>query len=287
MTRLDHDANVRPWVQAAQARGATVRWADLDPATGELEPAAVAAVLSRAHAAGGGHRRLEPHRHPARRPGDHRPGARGRRAGLRRRRAPHRARPGRRRRPRRRPLRLLAVQVPRPAPGLRRRRRPELLETLHPDKLLPSTDAVPERFELGTLPYELLAGTTAAVDFLAGLGGTVDGDRRARLVRGLTAVEEHEDRLRVRAGGRRSAGCPASPSGRGPGTARRRCCSPPTGARRPSSRAGWPSATSTRRPARSTRSSPPAGSAWATPAACGSEWRPTPTTRTSTACSPA
>ena len=34
---------------------------------------------------------------------------------------------------------------------------------------LPSTDAVPERFELGTLPYELLAGTTAAVDFLAGL----------------------------------------------------------------------------------------------------------------------
>ena len=48
---------------------------------------------------------------------------------------------------------------------------PALLETLHPDKLLPSTDAVPERFELGTLPYELLAGTTAAVDFLAGLAG--------------------------------------------------------------------------------------------------------------------
>ena len=64
---------------------------------------------------------------------------------------------------------------------------PDLLETLHPDKLLPSTDAVPERFELGTLPYELLAGTTAAVDFLAGLGGT-DGDRRARLRAGITAV---------------------------------------------------------------------------------------------------
>ena len=29
---------------------------------------------------------------------------------------------------------------------------PALLETLHPDKLLPSTDAVPEQFELGTLP---------------------------------------------------------------------------------------------------------------------------------------
>ena len=46
---------------------------------------------------------------------------------------------------------------------------PDLLETLTPDKLAPSTDSVPERFELGTLPYELLAGTTAAVDFLAGL----------------------------------------------------------------------------------------------------------------------
>ena len=44
-----------------------------------------------------------------------------------------------------------------------------LLEALRPDKLLPSTDVVPERFELGTLPYELMAGTTAAVDFLAAL----------------------------------------------------------------------------------------------------------------------
>ena len=48
---------------------------------------------------------------------------------------------------------------------------PSLLETLSPAKLLPSSDEVPERFELGTLPYELLAGTTAAVDFLAGIGG--------------------------------------------------------------------------------------------------------------------
>ena len=54
---------------------------------------------------------------------------------------------------------------------------PALLETLHPDKLLPSTDAVPERFELGTLPYELMAGTTAAVDFIAGLADA-DTERR-------------------------------------------------------------------------------------------------------------
>ena len=36
--------------------------------------------------------------------------------------------------------------------------------------LLPMTDAVPERFELGTLPYELPAGPTAALDVVtAGL----------------------------------------------------------------------------------------------------------------------
>ncbi len=29
---------------------------------------------------------------------------------------------------------------------------------------------MPERFELGTLPYEIMAGVTAAVDFIAGLG---------------------------------------------------------------------------------------------------------------------
>src|SRR5579859_2463325 len=46
VTRLDHDANVRPWVYAAEAAGATLRWAGFDPATGELSPQAVASVLS-------------------------------------------------------------------------------------------------------------------------------------------------------------------------------------------------------------------------------------------------
>lgn len=36
LTRLDHDANVTPWVMAARDAGATVRWIDLDPATGTL-----------------------------------------------------------------------------------------------------------------------------------------------------------------------------------------------------------------------------------------------------------
>jgi selenocysteine lyase/cysteine desulfurase len=75
---------------------------------------------------------------------------------------------------------------------------PDLLETLHPDKLLPSTEAVPERFELGTLPYELMAGTTAAVDVIAGLAPRGAGSRREDVLASMAAVEAHEDRLRER-----------------------------------------------------------------------------------------
>lgn len=75
---------------------------------------------------------------------------------------------------------------------------PELLERLRPDKLLPSTDAVPERFELGTLPYELLAGTTAAIDLLAGLAPAPTGGRRDGLRSAFAAIERHEGALRER-----------------------------------------------------------------------------------------
>ena len=72
---------------------------------------------------------------------------------------------------------------------------PRLLESLSFENLLPQTDVVPERFELGTLPYELMAGTTAAVDFLASLG---QGERRrARLMAAMSAIEAHEDALRA------------------------------------------------------------------------------------------
>ena len=82
-----------------------------------------------------------------------------------------------------------------------------VLEQIRPDKLLPATDEVPERFEFGTLPYELMAGTTAAVDFLAGLDPSAASapsaspelaGRRQRIVAAMAAVEEHEDRLRRR-----------------------------------------------------------------------------------------
>jgi cysteine desulfurase family protein (TIGR01976 family) len=196
VTRLDHDANIRPWVQTAAAHGLTVRWADFDPQTGVLgvedvtkllsertrlvavtaasnllgSRPDVAAIATRAHAAGalvyvdGVH--LTPHA----------------------------------------PIDMTALGADfyacspykflGPHLGLVAAA-PELLETLHPDKLLPASDAVPERFELGTLPYELLAGTTAAVDFLAALIPAA-GSRRERLITSMRALEKHEDALRER-----------------------------------------------------------------------------------------
>src|SRR3712207_1681159 len=47
--------------------------------------------------------------------------------------------------------------------------RPELLEELTPDKLRPSSDGVPERWELGTLPFEALAGVRAAAEYVMSL----------------------------------------------------------------------------------------------------------------------
>jgi len=45
-TRLDHDSNVSPWLLVAEDTGATVRFADFDPATGRLDTAAVAELLT-------------------------------------------------------------------------------------------------------------------------------------------------------------------------------------------------------------------------------------------------
>jgi selenocysteine lyase/cysteine desulfurase len=55
---------------------------------------------------------------------------------------------------------------------------------------------VPERFELGTPAFELMVGTAAAVEFLAGMDGPSSAPRRARLERSMAAMGEHEDGLR-------------------------------------------------------------------------------------------
>ncbi|GGQ22680.1 cysteine desulfurase-like protein [Streptomyces mutabilis] len=197
VTRLDHDSNIRPWVQAAEAVGASVRWADFDPATGELLAEHIEAVLSPrtrlvAVTAASNLIGTVPDL-PAVARLAHGVGA------LLHVDAVHYASHA--------AVDLAALGADTlvcspykflgPHLGVLAAR-PEFLEGLRPDKLLPSSDAVPERFELGTLPYELLAGARAAVDFLAALEPDARGSRRDRLVASFAALEAHEEPLRER-----------------------------------------------------------------------------------------
>jgi cysteine desulfurase family protein (TIGR01976 family) len=197
VTRLDHDANIRPWLLAAESVGAVVRWAEFDPRTAELTVADVARDLSsrtRLVAVTGASNLLG-----TRPPVPLIAAAAHERGAL---------------------VYVDGVHLTAHAPVDVRAlgadfyacspykflgphcgvvaAAPALLDTLTPQKLLPSPETVPERFELGTLPYELLAGTTAAVEFLAGLDPLAVGPRRERLAASLTAVQRHEERLRHR-----------------------------------------------------------------------------------------
>ena len=46
LSRLDHDANVRPWIQVAERTGVTVRWIEIDPVTTELDLGSYELALS-------------------------------------------------------------------------------------------------------------------------------------------------------------------------------------------------------------------------------------------------
>ena len=195
VTRLDHDANIRPWVLAAQSVGAVVRWADFDPRTGELPVAGVTDLLSArtrlvAVTAASNLIGTRPDL-GALAAAVHDVGALFFVDGVHF--TAHAA------------VDVAAIGadvfVCSPYKFLGPHcgvlvARPDLLTSLEPDKLLPSTNSVPEKFELGTLPYELLAGTTAAINFLAGLAAPRVEGRRARLLAALADIEDHEDRLR-------------------------------------------------------------------------------------------
>jgi len=193
VTRLDHDANIRPWVIAAESAGATVRWVDFDKETAELSVDHVSAQLSshtRLVAVTGASNLLGTRPDiPAIAAAVHEVGALLYVDGVHL--TPHA------------PVSVgdlgadfyacSPYKFLGPHHGLVVAD-PALLEEVRGDKLLPSTDAVPERFELGTLPYEILAGTTAAVDFIANLASTAD-DRRTRVLESMAVVEDYEDQL--------------------------------------------------------------------------------------------
>jgi cysteine desulfurase family protein (TIGR01976 family) len=191
VSRLDHDANVRPWLQAATRRGALVRWAEVDLATGDL-PAGqyeglvsertrlvavsaasnvlgtrpdVAAISATARATGaltyvdGVHATAHGPVDVAALGADFYATSAYKWSG------PH-----------------VGAVVADPA----------LLETLRPDKLASSSDLVPERFEQGTSPFADFAGVAAAVDHLASLDPAAAGTRRQRVLTSMASAEAYE-----------------------------------------------------------------------------------------------
>src|SRR3954471_2484707 len=199
VTRLDHEANVRPWVQEAERDGVSVRWADPDPDTLDLPAAAVTdlltprtrlvavtaasnvvgtrpdvrAIADAAHAVGSLVFVDGVHATPHTAVDVVALGADFWTTSAYKWSGPH----------------LAALVAD-----------PELLAGLHPDKLDSVADVVPDRFERGTPPFAQHAGLAAAVDHLAGLTGepTLAGPRRARLLASMSAVEAHEGALLAR-----------------------------------------------------------------------------------------
>ena len=202
VTRLDHDANVRPWVLATRDAGATVRWVDVrsDDATLDIDafdealergPALVAftlasnavgtvtpaaALVARAKAAGAivavdgvhvaQHRSID--------------------------------------------LGLLGADIVTVSPykvfgphmGMVAAT-PAVLDGWDPYRVRPAEHyPSPERWETGTQNHEAMAGFAAAVDYLAGIGTTygrpVDASRRAAVVTAFDAVGAHERALAQR-----------------------------------------------------------------------------------------
>jgi cysteine desulfurase family protein (TIGR01976 family) len=182
-TRLDHDANVAPWLIAADQNGARVRFAEPDPDTLELPVSAIEAVLSErtrwvavtaASNAVGTVPDLEAIAAAA-----HAAGARLYVDAVHA--VPHRK------------IDASALDVD--VVGCSAYKwfgphlsmlwaRPEVLEELRPDKLRPSPDVVPLRWETGTPSFESVAGAAAAARYV--------------LETGYDAIREHEERLLAR-----------------------------------------------------------------------------------------
>ena len=76
----------------------------------------------------------------------------------------------------------------------------EHLARLHPYKVRANTNAIPQRWEWGTLNHECIAGITACVEYLADLGRSVAScsDRRSALMAAYSAIQVHERKLMER-----------------------------------------------------------------------------------------
>lgn len=191
LSRLDHPANVAPWVRAAQRCGATVRWAEVDIETCELPSWQYDELVSRrtrlvavtaASTAVGTRPEVAKISDTARAAGAivvvDASGA-----------APFG------------PLdaTVLGADVMAvsgsawggPPVSALAFRDPRLLESLPSCSLDPDAQG-PERLELGPHAYALLVGLVASVDYLASLDDDAVGSRRERLLTSLGSVKAHQ-----------------------------------------------------------------------------------------------
>ena len=201
VTRLDHDANVSPWLQMAEDRGVAVRWAEIHDADCTLDLADLAskindktkvvtvgyasnavgtinpvkAIIRLAHAAGALAYIDAVHYTPH---------------GL---------------------IDVAALDCDflvcstykffGPHIGVLFGKR-EHLEHLRPYKVRPLVDTVPFRWEHGTLNHECIAGITACVDYIADLGRNARAEitsRRQAIEAAYESIHEHETALLERA----------------------------------------------------------------------------------------
>lgn len=208
VTRLDHDANIAPWLLAAEDRGVTVRWLDFRPddctlaldelagllnertrlvavnyasnAVGTISD--VAKVVEMAHAAGALVYVDAVHY------------------------APHG------------PIDVQALDCDFLACSVYKFFGPhtgvlygkyEHLDNLTAYKVRPAANQPPGKWETGTQSFESLSGVTAAVEYLTEVAGSGDaGSRRERLVRSMSLIKEVEMDL-----SRQFLGCAAAMPG--------------------------------------------------------------------------
>jgi len=195
VTRLDHDANISPWLVAAAERGVEVRWADFDPTDGRLDMASLEAAVgpsTRLVAVTGASNALGT-LVDMRRAADIAHGANALVYVDGVHRTPH-----------------SLVDVSRwdvdfyaasaykfygPHVGMLYGKA-QHLEALPAYKVRAAPSTPPDKWETGTQSFESLAGVTAAVDYLASLGH--GDDRRAKLVSAMGEVVAHENSLAER-----------------------------------------------------------------------------------------
>jgi cysteine desulfurase family protein (TIGR01976 family) len=198
VTKLDHDANIRPWVMAAEDAGARVRWVDVRDADVTLDLDSLEAALTN-------RTRVVALTLASNAVGTV-PNAADLAARVRQRTdalvvfdavhfAQHRS------------IDVREIEADLlvcspykifgPHLGILFGRR-ELLTSLAPYKLRPASDELPYRWETGTMNHEGYAGFVAAVDYLADLAPQVDAPappRREQVRAAYRAIGQHERRL--------------------------------------------------------------------------------------------